>query len=93
MRGIPKSIHLVEMARLLSALLVCAVLSVTVKGYIPASHGHSKEYINSWAVEVYGGRIHADEVARRNGFENHGEVMLHITDACMQLATFLVCAD
>ena len=67
-----------DMARLLNALLVCAALSVTVKGAgnrnILAGHGHSKEYINSWAVEVRGGRIHADEVARRNGFENHGEV-------------------
>ena len=35
---------------------------------------HSKRYINSWAVEVRGGMEHADEVARRNGFENRGQV-------------------
>ena len=35
---------------------------------------HSKRYVNSWAVEVCGGKEHADEVARRNGFENRGQV-------------------
>ena len=69
-----------DMERLLSALLVCAALFIAVKGAdSQTGHGqtlrrHLKEYINSWAVEVRGGRIHADEVARRNGFENHGEV-------------------
>ena len=36
--------------------------------------GHSKRYINSWAVQVRGGKVYADEVARRHGFENRGEV-------------------
>ena len=36
---------------------------------------HSKEYVNSWAVEIRGGKLHADEVAHRNGFENLGEVI------------------
>lgn len=63
------------MARLLSALLVCAGLFIAVRGTGKKNiHGQTQEYINSWAVEVRGGRIHADEVARRNGFENHGEV-------------------
>ena len=38
---------------------------------------HSKkEYINSWAVEIRGGARRADEVARRHGFKNLGEVYI-----------------
>ncbi len=31
-------------------------------------------YTNVWAVGVYGGRELADRVARRHGFQNHGQV-------------------
>lgn len=31
-------------------------------------------YTNSWAVEIRGGRAVADEVARRHGFLNMGQV-------------------
>ena len=56
----------------LSTLLVYAALCI-----LPSDgrlRRHAKEYINSWAVEIRGGWEHADEVARRNGFENLGKV-------------------
>ena len=63
----------VDMAGLrLSTLLVCAALGILSSG--GRTRRHSKEYVNSWAVEIRGGKLHADEVARRNGFENLGEV-------------------
>ena len=46
---------------------------------------HSKRYINSWAVEVRGGKEHADEVARRNGFENRGQVSVPLHLATVDL--------
>ena len=70
------------MAKLLSALLFCAVLSIA-SVYVSADFDrtlhysrsdHSKRYVNCWAVEVRGGKAQADEVARRHGFENRGQV-------------------
>ena len=34
-------------------------------------------YTNSWAVEIPGGRAVADDVARRHGFLNMGQVSLY----------------
>ena len=75
------------MAKLLGALLFCTALAVAVivRGEESTRAGHdqkpreisrrhAKEYINSWAVKVRGGRKAADEVAQRNGFDNMGQV-------------------
>ena len=75
----------VDMARHCYSLFFCVRLLIYVKaiqGDFPAGlqdsyreqSGYSKRYINSWAVEVRSGKLHADEVARRNGFENRGRV-------------------
>ena len=82
------------MVRLLGALFFCAAFSVAfiyVEGTSEFSaeewsrfleshrpSAHSKRYVNSWAVEVRGGKEHADEVARRNGFENRGQVSVSL---------------
>lgn len=50
-------------------LCVCIVLSL----WLCAWSG-DEFYTNSWAVEVTGGRAAADEVARRHGFLNMGQV-------------------
>ena len=52
-----------------SLLSACVVLSL----WLCARSG-DEFYTNSWAVEVAGGRTVANEVARRHGFLNMGQV-------------------
>ena len=39
-----------------------------------ASYRGGPRYLNSWAVEVRGGRGVADDLARKHGFVNRGQV-------------------
>ncbi len=64
--------------------LLCLLLCQYSEGSISDRGGKYKSetgnaraegsYTNVWAVGVYGGRKVADSVARRHGFQNHGQV-------------------
>lgn len=55
--------------------LVCLFMVVVV--LVPAM-SLEKRYSNSWAVEVKGGHEVAEQLARKHGFINRGQVPVHV---------------
>ena len=68
------------MARLSCALCVWFLVTIAsvkvTNGRAPVSPYREERprYTNSWAVQVVGGRRAADELARKHGLVNHGQV-------------------
>lgn len=54
--------------------LVCLFMVVVL--LVPAT-SLEKRYSNSWAVEVKGGHEVAEQLARKHGFINRGQVPIH----------------
>ena len=51
------------------------IVEFFVLWFIPLCFAAEKaEFSNSWAVEVDGGRMVADEIANKHGFINRGQV-------------------
>ena len=69
------------MTRQAVLVLACLVLSLW-----RCAWGEDGYYTNSWAVEVAGGRAVADDVARRHGFLNMGQVSAH-WEGCIHRAS------